>query len=106
MDGGAEIVEETGEGEFQRAGSAARLRFGFEDVDVNAALGESDGGGEAVGPGTDDGGTANGFGRRVHESESVDAKSPPSKTEGVTPCLKFGHRAELGRSSAAPLLGA
>ena len=56
MDCGAEIVEETGEGELQRAGSAAGLRFGLEDVDVNAALGESDGGGEAVGSGADDGG--------------------------------------------------
>ena len=57
MDCGAEIVEETGQGEFEGAGGTAGLRFGLEDVDVNAALGESDGGGEAVGSGADYGGT-------------------------------------------------
>jgi len=45
VDGRAEIVEETGEREFERAGGAAGLRLRFEDVDVHAALRESDGGG-------------------------------------------------------------
>jgi hypothetical protein len=58
MDGGAEVVVEAGEREVKRAGGATGLRFGLEDVDVNAELREGDGGGEAVGAGTDYGGTA------------------------------------------------
>jgi len=58
VDGGAEIVEETGERELERAGSATGLRLRFEDVNVYAALGEGDGGGEAVGSGADDAGLA------------------------------------------------
>src|SRR5258708_38224692 len=57
MDGGAEIVEETGEGEFECAGGAAWLGLGFEDVDVEIALGEGYGGGEAVGAGAGYGGS-------------------------------------------------
>ena len=56
MDGGAEIVEEAGEREFEGAGGAAGLRLRFEDVDVYAALREGDGGGEAVGSCADDAG--------------------------------------------------
>jgi hypothetical protein len=39
MDGGTEIVEESWEGEFESAGGASGLRLGFEDVDVEIALG-------------------------------------------------------------------
>jgi len=44
---------EAGEGEFERAGRAADGGFGFEEFDVEAGLGEDDGGGETVGACTD-----------------------------------------------------
>ncbi len=52
-------MEEAGERKLQRAGGAARLRLGFKDFDLHAALREDDCGGEAVGSGTDDAGSAN-----------------------------------------------
>src|SRR6266403_1314301 len=58
MDGGAEIVEEAGQREFERARGAARLRLRFEDVNAHAALRKGDGSGEAVGSGANDAGPA------------------------------------------------
>src|ERR1700674_271405 len=51
MNGGAEIVEEAGQGELECARGTARLRLCFEDVNAHAALREGDGGCEAVRPG-------------------------------------------------------
>ena len=45
MDGGAEIVVVAGQRELKRPGGAAELRFRLEDVNLNAALCEGDGGG-------------------------------------------------------------
>ena len=57
MDRGTEVVEEAGQGELERASGTAWLLLRFEDVDMNTFLREGDGGGEAVGPGTDYGGS-------------------------------------------------
>ena len=67
MDGRTEVVVEAGEREVKRARGAAGLGFGLEDVNVDAELGEGDGGGEAVGAGTDYGGTAIPLGTRTHD---------------------------------------
>jgi hypothetical protein len=56
IDGGAEVVKETGQGELKRACCTAGLRLGFVDVNLKASLSEDDGGGEAVWSGADDGG--------------------------------------------------
>jgi hypothetical protein len=45
VDGGAEVVEEAGKGKFESSGGAPGLWLGFEDVDVEIALGEGDCGG-------------------------------------------------------------
>jgi len=49
MDRRAKIVKETGFGQRQRAGGTARLRLGFENVHMDAALGQGDRGGKAIG---------------------------------------------------------
>ena len=58
MDGGAEIVKETGQRELESAGGAAGLRLGLEDLNVHAALRQGDGGGEPVRSRADDAGPA------------------------------------------------
>jgi len=58
VNGGSEIVVEAWQSEFKRARGATGLRLGFEDVNVNAALREGDGSGEAVGSSADDAGPA------------------------------------------------
>jgi hypothetical protein len=45
MDGGAEVVQETGQGELESAGGASGLRLSFEDLDMEIALRQGDGGG-------------------------------------------------------------
>ncbi len=58
MNGGAEIVEEAGQRELERACGAACLWLRLEDVNVHAVLCESDGGGQAVRSGADDASSA------------------------------------------------
>src|SRR6266849_2573925 len=58
MDGGAEIVEEAWQREFEGARRAACLRLRLDDINVDAALRESDGGGQAVRSGANDTGAA------------------------------------------------
>jgi hypothetical protein len=53
MNGGAEIVEEAGQGELEGACGAAGLRLRLEDINVRAVLCEGDGGSETVGSGAD-----------------------------------------------------
>src|SRR5216684_2079901 len=66
MDRGAKIMEETRECELEGARGAAGLRLSFKDIHLRAALREDDRGGEAVGSGTDDAGSANhGLTRRL-----------------------------------------
>ena len=45
MDCGTEVVVEAGEGQIHGAGCAADGGLGFEELDVEAGLGEDDGGG-------------------------------------------------------------
>ena len=52
--GGAEVVVEAGEGSVCGGAGAAELGVALVDGDGDAALGEGDGGGEAVGTGADD----------------------------------------------------
>ncbi len=58
VDCGAEVVEEAGKGEWEGAGGTADGGFGFEELDLQAGLGQDDGGREAVGSGADDAGFA------------------------------------------------
>lgn len=53
MEGRAVVVDQAGDGELAGAGSAADLLGCLEDLDVHAATGEVDGGGEPVGPAAD-----------------------------------------------------
>jgi hypothetical protein len=54
VNGGAEIVAEAGEGEWQRASRSTRLSLGLENFDTKPGLRENDRGSEAVGPGSND----------------------------------------------------
>src|SRR5215216_859355 len=53
VDGGAEVVYKSGEGQLGGAGAAADRALGLDDGDRAAVAGELDGGCEAVGAGTD-----------------------------------------------------
>src|ERR1019366_10291204 len=54
VDGRADIVDEAGERQLGRAGTAADGVFRLEDRDATAGAGERDGGGETVGAGSHD----------------------------------------------------
>jgi hypothetical protein len=66
MDGGAEVVMEAWQGEVHCADRAADGGLGFKELDVEARLGKDDGGGQAVGAGSDDVGFAAGVGWLRH----------------------------------------
>jgi hypothetical protein len=54
VNGGAEIVAEAGEGEWQRASRSTRLSLGLENLDAKSGLRENNRGSEAVGAGSND----------------------------------------------------
>jgi hypothetical protein len=65
VDRGTKIMEVAWKREIESARRASRLRLGFENVDVRAALRKDNGRGQAVGSRTDDAGFANhGLARR------------------------------------------
>jgi len=62
MDGGADVMEETGEGELRGAGATAELVGGFKEEDGFFCAGDGNGGGKAVWAGADDDGVVGRFG--------------------------------------------
>ena len=61
MDSRPEVMEEAGERERQRPHGASGLSLGLEHFDTHSSLRKHDGGGEAIGAGTDDTGALRGF---------------------------------------------
>ena len=96
-----EVVVEAGEGEVHGAAGAADGGLGFKDLDVEAGLGEDDGGGEAVGPGADDAGfgmAATGWGGIWHRVVEFRLRSSECRTcSGVLPaCIQMEAHEAVG----------
>ena len=92
-DGRSEVVLKAGEGQGQGTGSAAGLGLGFVYVDSDASLREDDGGGEAVGTGSDDDGAG-------HETSSNRAAAVSIRTQKAWASVEMPGRSKLGAPQA------